>query len=184
MLRMDSLCSIRSILFSHSAFVSSFGQVKTLYSPAITTASSSCVLLRLLSTSLLLSMSSILYLLLYLLFIYSYASIFFSYLLFPRNLSSSATHRSCGLVSAAMCPFATQKYALYSKFKTFKTRAPTSPNHSFLTRLESIANHSLYLHRPVGPRGLFLLCSFRLLSKQGPQLRDSAERCSFKLSEG
>ena len=154
MLRMDSLCSVCSILFRHSAFASfiafllSFNWVTAIYSPAIATASSSCVLLRWLPDSLLLSMSSSFCLSLYLLFVCAYAFAFFIYLLLLRHLDSSTTYCSCNLVVTAMCHSTTQNLSFiqnskYSK-QFFKTRAPTGPDQSFLTHPQ--VNHkSLFL---------------------------------------
>ena len=124
----QSLCASSSVAsLATSVVSSSFSQVTIIYSPAIATISASVSFLQLLPASLLLSVCSAFCLLMCVFFICTCACSFFSYLMLPRHLDSSATLGSCDVVAIAMCLHAaTQKVKIQNVLtKISKTRAPT-----------------------------------------------------------
>lgn len=108
----SSLATSSTFLSFHSLC---FSRVTVIYSLARVTISSSVALLQLLPASLILSVCSTFYLLLFVFFICTCPCSISSYRMLPRHLDSSATPGSCGTVAVAMCIHtATQKG---SKFK-------------------------------------------------------------------
>ena len=147
MLGLCSCCNIYSFSFSRSAFLLSFTQVTAIYSPTIATVSSSCGLLQLLPASLLLSVCSALCLLLYVLFICTHASAFFSYVPVPSQLPQFRYLLQLRLgCDCHVSSFRSPKSVLYSKFKIFKTSFQNKgPNMNLQRQIDEIYPATFFL---------------------------------------